>query len=423
MKDIYFNDMKGDKDNTDEIPILTQDEINLIKERRRRKLNNLNGGDDYDSFYSRAGNIPEQDEDEDSFYTRPSNHFNPNFEFDPDDFDTYEPRHTQSDERVRREQKARRQAPPERKPPKPEKKKKKRGCGCGSAICALILAAVIAFTGCFGYVFSLMGKTQKGDAQSSVSSSSLKSDSRVKNILLIGLDDDKGSGVSRSDTMMLLSIDTVNKKLKLTSFLRDLWVEIPSYKSAKLNASFSHGGAPLTVSTIESNFKIDIDNYVLVNFDMFRQIIDSLGGITVDITEKEASFINRTTSSTVNSGLCELNGKKALIYARIRKLDSDFYRTQRQRKVITAIIDKAKHTNPVTLLQMVSDIMPLITSDFSQLNLTVLAFSALKYIKYDIEQLQVPADDAYQSKTISGQSALVPDLEKNTQNIISFIYE
>lgn len=418
MKDIYFNDMKGDKDNTDEIPILTQEEINMIKERRRQKINNLNGGDDYDSFYSRADSSSEQG----SFYTRPSQ-FNPNFEFDPDDFDTYEPRHPQNDERVRREQKVRRQAPPERKPPKPEKKKKKRGCGCGSAICALILAVVIAFTGCFGYVFSLMGKTQKGDTQSSVSSSTLKSDSRIKNILLIGLDDDKGSGVSRSDTMMLLSIDTVNKKLKLTSFLRDLWVEIPSYKSAKLNASFAHGGAPLTVSTIESNFKLDIDNYVLVNFDMFRQIIDSLGGITVDITEKEADFINRTTSSTVNSGLCELNGKKALIYARIRKLDSDFYRTQRQRKVITAIIEKAKHTNPVTLLQMVSDIMPLITTDFSQLNMTVLAFSALKYIKYDIEQLQVPSDDAYQSKTISGQAALVPDLEKNTQNIISFIYE
>ena len=420
MKDIYFNDMKGDKDNTDEIPMLTQEEINMIKERRRQKLENLNRStDDYNSFYSRADRIPERD----SFYTRPTNQFNPDFEFDPDDFDTYEPRHSQKDTHDRHEQKIHRQAPPDRKPPKPKKEKKKRGCGCGAAFCALILAVVIAFTGCFGYVFSLMGKTQKGDPQSSISSSSLKSDPRVKNILLIGLDDDKGTGVSRSDSMMLLSVDTVNKKLKLTSFLRDLWVEIPSYKSAKLNASFAHGGAPLTISTIESNFKIDIDNYVLVNFDMFRQIIDSLGGITVDITEKEAKFINRTTSSTVNSGLCELNGKKALIYARIRKLDSDFYRTQRQRKVISAIIDKAKQTNPVTLLQMVSDIMPLITTDFSQLELTVLAFSALKYIKYDIEQLQVPANDAYQSKKISGQAALVPDLEKNTNNIISFIYE
>lgn len=419
MKDIYFNDMKGDKDNTDEIPILTQEEINMIKEKRRQKLNNLNSGDDYDSFYSRADSGSNQD----SFYTRPSNQFNPNFEFDPNDFDTYEPRHHQSDEYNRHEKNTRRRTPPERKPPKPKKEKKKRGCGCGTAISALILAVVIAFTGCFGYVFNLMGKTQKGDEQSSVSSASLKSDPRVKNILLIGLDDDKGTGVSRSDSMMLLSIDNVNKKLKLTSFLRDLWVDIPSYKSAKLNASFAHGGAPLTISTIESNFKIDIDNYVLVNFDMFRQIIDSLGGITVDITEKEAAFINRTTSSTVNSGLCELNGKKALIYARIRKLDSDFYRTQRQRKVITAIIDKAKGTNPITLIQMVSDIMPLITTDFSQLELTVLAFSALKFINYDIDQLQVPADDAYESKKINGQAALVPDLEKNTQNIISFIYE
>ncbi len=409
MKDIYFSDMEKD----DDIPILTPEEIELIKKRRQQKFNEINNADD-------------------GFITPPDNFqnrgYNSDYDFDPEEF-----------------QKARKSAPkktinvefeddyedyydePVRQPIQANQKpKKKKGCGCGclgASVFAVFLALVIAFVGCFGYVLNMMNKMniKESAINSFVNSSDLTRADDVKNILLIGLDDDGDSGTSRSDTMMLLSVDRINKKLKLTSFLRDMWVEIPGYKKAKLNASYSKGGAQLTMDTIEYNFDVDIDNYVIVDFEMFRKIIDALGGITVEITEKEAAFINRTTSSTVKAGLNELNGKKALIYARIRKLDSDFYRTQRQRKVITAIVEKIKTINPVDLIEISKDILPLITTDINAVEMVFTGISSLSCLG-GIEQLQVPADNAYVSKRISGQAALVPDMEKNIKNIKDFIY-
>ena len=303
--------------------------------------------------------------------------------------------------------------------------KKAAGCGCfGTSVVALMLVICIVLIGGAGYLFSLLCKTDyKKAEESSISAYDLRSSKDVKNILLIGLDDDKGTGKSRSDTMMLLSLDAKNKAIKLTSFLRDLWVDIPGYNSAKLNAAYANGGPQLTIDTIENNFKIDIDNYILVDFNMFKQIIDSLGGIEIEITPEEAEFINRTTKSVVKAGLNELDGKKALIYARIRKLDSDFKRTERQRKVIMSILAKATKAGILDLLKLASNILPLIKTDINPFRMFGLLLSSIKYINLDIQQMQVPAKGAYKDKTIKGQAALVPDKEKNKDLIIKFIFE
>ncbi len=108
----------------------------------------------------------------------------------------------------------------------------------------------------------------------------------------------KAQDSTRSDTMMFFSIDEKNKQLKLTSILRDTYVEIPGWKWNKINAAQSHGGRQLLVDTIEYNFKVDIDNYMLVNFDMFTTIIDELGGVDVEVTEKEANYINARYNMT-----------------------------------------------------------------------------------------------------------------------------
>ncbi len=406
MKDIYFSDI--DKD--DDVPILTPEEIRHIKERRRQKLNQLNNNGD-------------------SFITPPDPRntpvYNAGYEYDPRDYRDFNKKpakiHVEyNDEYDNYDEE------PEEPHNRASEDKKKKGCGCGclSGVFAVFLALVIAFVGCFGYVLHALNdmKIEKSHINSFVRSSELSKADGVKNILLIGLDGESENGSSRSDTMMLLTVDTVNRALKLTSFLRDMWVEIPDYKSAKLNASYAHGGAELTMDTIEYNFDVDIDNYILVDFEMFREIVDALGGINIEITEKEAEFINRTTSSVVKAGLNELDGKKALIYARIRKLDSDFGRTQRQRKVITAIIDKFKETNPLELAGIVKEILPMITTDIDILSMLTTAVSSLICLSGDIEQLQIPAKDAYVSKTISGQAALVPDLEENIENLKEFIY-
>ncbi len=419
MKDVYFNDLNNS--NNDDIPILTPEEIRLIKQRRQQRLNDLNSVNDDDSFIT-----PPQER----------RSYDVDYQFDPNEYRRFQRQDTQdipitNQHRYRQQdnyedyeeeyhEQLRPQKPAEQKP----KKKNRHGCGClGGGIFAIFLALVIGFVGCFGYVLNMMNKMNIQDSieNAFVSKANLTSSEDVKNILLIGLDSDE-NGTARSDTMMLLTLDKLNKKLKLTSFLRDMWVEIPDYKDAKLNASYSHGGAQLTMDTIEYNFDIDIDNYVLVDFDLFRKIIDALGGIQVEITEREAKFINRTTSSVVQSGINQLDGKKALIYARIRKLDSDFYRTQRQRKVITALVDKLKTINPLELLEIAQEILPLISTDINALGMVSTGLTALGCMGLDIEQLQVPADDAYKSKTIRGQSALVPDLDKNIKNIKDFIY-
>lgn len=326
------------------------------------------------------------------------------------------------------------------KQPREKRKRKKFSFGKFLLIfVALILVAAIGL-GSYGYMFA-KGLTKKVDykplkANEHISSSELMRKDGVKNILLIGVDARPGESndETRSDTMMLLTIDENNSQLKLTSFLRDTYIEIPGYKKAKLNAAQSHGGTQLLVDTIEYNFKIDIDNYMLVNFDMFITIIDSLGGIDIEVTEKEAKYINSKDHMTsveesyfpekIESGSSvHLTGGQALWYARIRYLDSDFMRTQRQRKVMSAILAKAKSTDFKTLVDMVEKIVPMVSTDISSDELMKLGMNALKYMKFDLCQQQIPAEGTWESKSIKKQSVLVPDLDKNKTIVQNFVFE
>ena len=150
---------------------------------------------------------------------------------------------------------------------------------------------------------------------------------------------------------------------------------------------------------------------------MFVEIIDQLNGVTIDITEKEAEFINRTTRQKVEAGKNILNGEETLVYCRIRKLDSDFMRTYRQRKVISAIIEKVKSQNTITALNLTKHILPLIRTNISPLKMTILSFYVPSVINLELSQLRIPADDCYSSEYINGQSVIVPDLELNKNKL------
>ncbi len=290
------------------------------------------------------------------------------------------------------------------------------------AVIAIILSAV--YIGLCGFFTSLDYNKTDLEKNRYISSSQLASGTGVINLLLLGVDRKDDEKVSRSDTMLLLSVDTIHGKLKLTSFLRDMWVEIPEHGEAKLNAACTYGGPQLVVDTIEYNFKIDIDDYVLVDFKIFTEIVDRLGGVEVDITEKEAKFINRTTRYTVESGEnIHLDGNEALVYARIRKLDSDFNRTARQRKLITAIINKANETKIFQLIDIVTDVVSLLETSLDETDLSALAMvGSVALLAFDVEQLSIPQEGMYSSKTVNGQSALVADMESNRQVLYDFIY-
>ncbi len=312
--------------------------------------------------------------------------------------------------------------PPEQEPQKPKKKKKHRFV----KFIAFILAAVILFASAFIFMFaSVSGYTRNDlEANSYVSSASLKSNPLVSNILLLGVDGSADSS-SRSDSMILVSVDYLHGKIKLTSFLRDSWVYIPSKeRNGKLNSACTYGGPQLVIDTLEYNFGVDIDHYVMVDFEMFTQIIDSLGGVEVEVTEKEAKFINKTTRHTVESGeKVHLDGAKALVYCRIRKLDSDYMRTYRQRKVITALIGQAKDAGVSKLISTMQDVFPLIETDMSPAEITGLAYKGgFGILAFDIEQNRVPIDEHMTPDTINGQWVEAVDIEATAEYLQEYIY-
>lgn len=327
------------------------------------------------------------------------------------------------------------------KQPKEKKKKKKVSAGKVLAVLLVLIIVFAAAVGVGGYSYakSMTEKVNYKPLESNqyISSAELLSKDGVKNILLVGVDARAGesNNETRSDTMMLLTIDNNNSQIKLSSFLRDTYIDIPNYKWAKLNAAQSHGGTQLLVDTLEYNYKIDIDNYMLVNFDMFITIIDSLDGIEVAVTEKEAKYINSKDHMTpteaaafpeeISSGeSVHLTGAQALWYSRIRYLDSDFMRTQRQRKVISAVIAKAKRTSPVTLIKTVNEIVPMVETDLKSEDMMNIGMGVFNYIKYDIVQQQVPAEGTWSSGTRNGgQSVLLIDLDKNRDILKSFIFD
>lgn len=313
-------------------------------------------------------------------------------------------------------------APPPQEDKPPKKKKKHRLI---KFIASVLVIAFLISSALIFLVAAASGYTREDlESNEYVSASDLSSSPLVSNILLLGVDGSAGSS-SRSDSMILVSVDFVHSKIKLTSFLRDSWVEIPSKgKKAKLNAACSYGGPQLVVDTIEYNFGVDIDHYVMVDFNMFTEIIDNLGGVDVEVTSKEAKFINNTTRHTVESGeSVHLNGAEALVYCRIRKLDSDYMRTYRQRKVITALINQAKSAGISALISTMQEVFPLIKTDMSAAEITALAYKAgLGLIAFDIEQNRVPIDEHMKATTINGQWVETLELDNVRKYLHDYIY-
>ncbi len=255
------------------------------------------------------------------------------------------------------------------------------------------------------------------------------SESSVKNILLLGVDarssDDDES--SRSDSMMLISINTSTHKIKLTSFLRDTWLYIPSLGSnQRLNAACTYGGYQGVVDAIEYNFGIKVDGYVVTDFEMFQVMVDKIGGIEIDIEESEANEVNNHPSTygdvTLNSGTQTLTGEQALAYCRIRKVGTDWARTERQRTVMQAIMNKLMKSNPITAYSTVYNVAPYIETNLSKTSILMSVFKAVLCISGGFESTACPFDDTWSYSTINGASVITINLDSNKSKLIEFIY-
>ena len=225
------------------------------------------------------------------------------------------------------------------------------------------------------------------------------SSKNVINVLLVGAD--RGTNSGNTDVMMLVSLNKKTKQLKLVSFLRDSYLYIDSEKGSycsKLNAAFSMGGPECLMETIENNYKIEIDNYVMVNFESFVEIIDAMGGVTVDVQKYEADYNYKKFKINLPYGEdVTLNGEQALCFCRIRGCDSDgdVSRTRRQRQVIESIIDRVKTASMSDLNKYIDILLPYVDTGYSKTQILSLGVQALtgKWFNYERTQLQMPDEE------------------------------
>lgn len=258
----------------------------------------------------------------------------------------------------------------------------------------------------------------------------------IRNILLLGVDSRTGKIEGRTDTMILLTVDIERKVIKLTSFLRDLYVEIPGYKNNRMNSAFVFGGFPLLQKTFEKNFGVKPDAYIAVNLSGLTKIIDALGGVYVDVDAKKIDRINAViywynkqvlNLTNLNHGYIQkggyqkLTGKQAEAWARYRYSESDYQRSARQRQLISIIFDEVKKMSVKELVNFA-----LANANLVQTNLTIqemmsLAPAVLAMSDAQIQEFRIPIDNGSKSQTISGMSVLVPDRQKNAKALKEFL--
>ncbi len=236
----------------------------------------------------------------------------------------------------------------------------------------------------------------------------------VLNILLVGTDND-GSYRSRSDSMILCTIDTEKKTLTMTSFLRDMYLNIPGYGKQRINVAYMVGGFPMLYDTLRESFGVVVDYGVEVNFNSFTEVIDRVGGVDITLTSAEASHM-RGMGFDVQEGLNHMDGVTALAHARNRTTgyDGDFSRTSRQRAVLEALFEKASTQDVTTLMGLVDVMIPMVVTDMSDQEI-ISAATTLAPIMGELELVsqRVPADGTYQMAMIDGMSVLLPDFDAN----------
>lgn len=254
-------------------------------------------------------------------------------------------------------------------------------------------------------------------------------DKRILNILLIGTDErtESFSNNARGDSCMILSIGKKDGSLKLASLERGMGVPILDgrYKGQYdwLTHTFRYGGADLMMREVRECFKVDVERYIRVNFTTFEKGIESVGGIDLNITAGEANYISRVTYQKYTAGQNHLNGKAALAYARCRKIDSDWHRIERQRNVIQAVVTKTKDLSVGELNDLLNNVLPLVQTNLTKLEITELLLSAPKFRGVTIQQMTVPIKGSYGGmRGMGGRSLFSVNFDTNAKALRKFIY-
>lgn len=256
-------------------------------------------------------------------------------------------------------------------------------------------------------------------------------DDEIINIVLSGVDTRRYDLNSRSDTIMLASYNKTKHTVKLVSFMRDSWVYLPEKGWQRINTATVYGGTGLLINTLNYNFDLDIQNYIQIKFDDFRKIIDILGGIEVELTSSEIRYINNKLHSDDGDykndikeepGLVTLNGAQALWHCRNRTIgNSDFERTDRQREVLTIILNKALSLNMGQATRMIFEMREHVNTNLDMETIFDICSDALVNKQITVETSRIPYDDCFKFANKNGASVLELDIEKNTELLHEFL--
>ena len=296
-------------------------------------------------------------------------------------------------------------------------------------------------SGAYIYANSLLNKMEKVEINKEdvgitdeVEEKLTKYDDTITNIALFGIDAEEGEA-GRSDSIMIATIDTHNKKLKLTSIMRDSYVNIDGHGLDKINHAYAFGKAQLAIKTLNENFDLNIEDFVAVNFSSLPKIIDKIGGIELDIDSEELEYINsyirnvntinKTNSpSIVSAGIQHVDGTQAMAYCRIRYTSGgDYKRTERHREVLSKIFEKILSMSPTTYPSLLNDLLPMVSTNLDGSEIMELGNKILKIGNTTLEQERFPRDGYCEGQMINGVYYLTFDKETTVNQLHDYIFE
>ena len=288
------------------------------------------------------------------------------------------------------------------------------------------LIVTICLSG-FGYVYFKLNKIYvKDEAVKSTEEQGTMVEG-ITNILLVGTDGENIEKGNRSDSMMVVTIDSKNKDIRISSIARDTYVDIPGYSTEKLTHAYAYEGIDLLKEVFKVNFNLDIDKYIAVNFVSFMDIMDELGGVEVNVEEKDIKEINKYIDACygyyknkdekdkeyiTKSGVQRLNGYQALAFSRIRYTDSAFARDNRHREVAESVYKEFAQKGVETYKKCAEIILNNTKTNISPIEMMNLAYTVLKINDKDIEQFQFPLEEYRNGHIISKQKGWVLEWDK-----------
>ena len=331
--------------------------------------------------------------------------------------------------------------------PRKSKKPKKRSKASKIILTSLLLVFLFILGVSFFYIFNILNgiKGQKisdnhddlGINKELVQQLQESGKNKnITNIALFGTDERDSSEKGRSDAVMVLTIDTEHNKLKLSSLMRDSYVDIDGHGKDKLNHAYAFGGPQLAIKTINKNFNLNITDYATVNFYHLQDIIDVIGGIEIDVKKEEIEEVNKMMNELAflgkykppfikNPGLQTLNGKQALAYTRTRNIgNGDFDRAARQRTVLNALFNKVTSAGVTKYPAIINSVLPMVETSLSKAEILKIGTDVLTSGLKDLEQERFPVDGYFKDggQTINGVWYLVYDIKQTSKQMYDYIF-